>query len=210
VDPTGTDVPDIIPLLQVFAHCYRTGEISPSQSAVRGHTVGDALCAIGQMMAHMGLDDPRLQPSGKLDLRLSHLLSVYNKAVPPPARVKPILLVLIRHTCDLQRQLTHPLGHAIPAMLTLGFFFLLRPGKYAHTDNPDSAPFQLVDVHLMVGCHRLPHRTCPLHELHTATFACLEFTMQKNGVRGEMIGLGRSGNAAFCPVAAIINRVIHL
>jgi hypothetical protein len=106
--------------------------------------------------------------------------------------------------------LTHPLGHAIANMLTLGFFFLLRPGEYAHTDNPDSAPFQLVDVHLMVGCRRLPHRTCPLHELHTATFACLEFTTQKNGVRGEMIGLGRSGNAAFCPIAAIINRVVHL
>jgi len=125
VDPTGTYVPGIIPLLQVFAHRYRTGEISPSQSAVRGRTVGDALRAVGQTMAHMGLDNPRLQPSGKLDLRLSRLLSAYNKADPPPARVKSIPLVLIRHTCDLQRQSNHPLGHAIADMLTLGFFFLL-------------------------------------------------------------------------------------
>jgi hypothetical protein len=161
-------------------------------------------------MAHMGLDDPRLQPSGKLDLRLSRLLSAYNKADPPPDRVKPIPLVLIHHTCDLQRQSNHPLGHAIADMLTLGFFFLLQPGEYAHTANPDSAPFRLMDVHLMVGCRCLLHRTCPLHKLHAATFACLEFTTQKNGVRGEMIGLGRSDNAAFCPVAALINRVVHL
>ncbi len=31
-------------------------------------------------------------------------------------------------------------------------------------------------------------------ELDTATFICLEFTNQKNGVRGELIGLSRSGN----------------
>ncbi len=85
-------------------------------------------------MAHMGFDDPRLQPSGKLDLRLSHLLSVYNKADPPPARVKPIPLTLIRHTFALQRQSTHPLGRAIADMLMLGFFYLLRPGEYAHTE----------------------------------------------------------------------------
>jgi len=41
----------------------------------------------------------------------------------------------------------------------------------------------------------------PLHALNSP---------QKNGVRGEMIGLGRSGNATFCPVTAIIKRVVHL
>jgi hypothetical protein len=102
VEPTGIDVPDIIPLLQVFAHHYRQGEISPSKSKVRGRTVGDALRAIGQMLAHMGLNDPRLTPSGTLDLRLSRLLSAYNKADPPPSRVKPVPLTLLRYTCDLQ------------------------------------------------------------------------------------------------------------
>jgi hypothetical protein len=42
------------------------------------------------------------------------------------------------------------------------------------------------------------------------TFAALEFTNQKNGVRGELIGLGLSGNANFCPVHAIRSRVLHL
>jgi hypothetical protein len=136
-------------------------------------------------MAHMGFDDPRLQPSGKLDLCLSHLLSVYNKADPPPAHVKPIPLTLICHTCALQRQSTHPLGHAIANMRMLGFFYLLRPGKYAHTDNLDSAPFQLQDVHLMEGCQCLAHCSCPFHELYATTFACLEFTTKKWGQGGN-------------------------
>jgi hypothetical protein len=172
--------------------------------------VGDALRAIGQTMAHMGLDDPRLTPSGKLDLRLSRLLTAYNKADPPPARVKPIPLMLLRHTCALHRQSQHPLGHAAADMLTLGFYYLLRPGEFANTDNPESSPFRLQDVHLMVGCRRLNHISCPKHALHATTFAFLEFTNQKNGVRGELIGLGRSGNNSFCPIASLINRVIHL
>jgi len=165
---------------------------------------------VGQTLAHMGLTDPRLTPSGKLDIRLSHLLSAYSKADPPPHRVKPIPISLLRHTCDLQRQPDHPLGHAIADMLTLGFFYLLRPGEYANTSNPESSPFRLQDIHLLVGCHRINHLGCPLHELYSATFACLEFTSQKNGVCGELIGLGKSGNAGFCPVTALINRVIHL
>jgi hypothetical protein len=161
-------------------------------------------------MAHMGLPDPRLTPSGKLDLRLSRLLSAYNKADPPPARVKPVPIILLRHTCAIQRISNHPLGHAIADMFTLAFYFLLRPGEYANTDNPESAPFRFQDVHLMVGCRQIHQYTCPEHELHSVTFACLEFTTQKNGVRGELIGLGRSGDAAFCPVTSLVNRIIHL
>jgi hypothetical protein len=44
----------------------------------------------------------------------------------------------------------------------------------------------------------------------TLTFIALEFTTQKNGVRGELVGLGRSGHPILCPVQAIINIVKHL
>jgi len=145
-------MPDPIPILQVFAHRYRQGKISPSKSLVRGRMVGNALRAMGQTLAHMGFPDPRLTSSGKLDLHLSHLLSAYSKSDPPPHRVEPIPISLLRHTCDLQRQSDHPLGHAIADMLTLGFFYLLHPGEYADTSNPESSPFRLQDIHLMVGC----------------------------------------------------------
>ena len=95
-------------------------------------------------------------------------------------------------------------------MLTLGFFFLLRPGEYASSDNPESTPFRLIDIHLRHIDTRLDHLRVPLQVLHTANFVCLEFTNQKNGVRGELIGMGRSGTPAFCPVQACISRIVHL
>ncbi|MFN9980389.1 MAG: hypothetical protein ACK53Y_10765, partial [bacterium] len=95
-------------------------------------------------------------------------------------------------------------------MLTLGFFFLLRPGEYAKTSNPDSTPFRLCDIHLCQGQRRIPHMQCPIHDLHNAHFVCLEFTTQKNGVRSKLVGLGHSGHDALCPVQAMITRVKHL
>jgi len=210
VDPVALDVPDRISLLQVFAHRYRHGELSSSRTQVRGRTVGDALRAIGQTLTHLGHPDPRLTPAGTIHLRLQRLLSSYNRSDPPPSRVKPVPLDLIRQVCTQNRASVHPLGHATADMVALAFFFLLRPGEYAKSTNPDSTPFRLCDIHLRAGNTRIQHLSCPLNELHTATFVCLEFTNQKNGVRGELIGLGKSGDADFCPVNTTIERVLHL
>jgi hypothetical protein len=38
----------------------------------------------------------------------------------------------------------------------------------------------------------------------------LEITTQKNGVRGELVGLSQSGHPLLCPVLAIIHRIRHL
>jgi hypothetical protein len=210
IDPTLQTTPDPVLPLQLFALRYRRGEISPSKSKVRGKTVGDALRAVGQTLANMGYSDPRLLPSGKLQFRLSRQLAYYSKQDPPPSRVKPIPSGILQHTVTLLRLGNHARAHTMADMLTLGFYFLLRPGEYALTSNPDSSPFTIQDVHLLVGQTRIPHLSCPTEALDRATFVCLEFTTQKNGIRGELIGLGRSGNSAFCPVQAIINRIRHL
>jgi hypothetical protein len=158
----------------------------------------------------MGFQDPRLQPSGKLQFHLSRQLAAYNKHDPPPSRVKPIPSSILLQTISTLRLSTHPRSMTMADMLTLGFYFLLRPGEYAMTTNPDSTPFRLQDVHLCIGQQCLPHLTCPVTSLDASSFVCLEFTNQKNGVRGELIGLSRSGNPAFCPVQACINRVKYL
>jgi len=62
----------------------------------------------------------------------------------------------------------------------------------------------------MVNNRRLHHMTCTDHDLTLVNFLALEFTNQKNGVRGELVGLGRSGHPTWCPVLALINRVKHL
>jgi hypothetical protein len=158
----------------------------------------------------MGYSDPRLLPSGKLQFRLSRQLSSYNKSDLPPSRVKPILTSVLLQTIRILRLADHPRATAIADLLTLGFYFLLRPGEYANTPNAESTPFRSQDIHLHAGPTRLSHLLCPLQTLDSATFVCLEFTNQKNGVRGELIGLGRSSNPTFCPVQSCINQVKHL
>jgi hypothetical protein len=210
IDPTLQHIDDPIIPLQLFAHRYRHGQASPSKTAVRSKTVGDALRSVGQTITNLVFRDPRLQPSGKLNFRLSRQLSSYNKQDPPPSRVKPIPCSILSTTVHNPCLAHHPRSHTIADMLTLGFYFLLQPGEYAQTTNPESTPFRLMDIHLKCGNTPLPHLTCTLAHIDAATFVCLEFTNQKNGVRGELIGLSRSGNPAFCPVQACINRIKHL
>jgi hypothetical protein len=148
---------------------------------------------MGQAFASLGSLDPRLTSSGKLDLRLSRQLSAYKKQDPPPTRVKPIPFPILAQTANL-----------------CYFFFLLRPGEYAYTPNPEAAPFRLTDVHLLIHNRRLHPLTASAQELEQVNYIALEFTTQKNGVRGELVGLGRSGHPKHCPVVALINRVKHL
>jgi hypothetical protein len=94
-------------------------------------------------------------------------------------------------------------------MITLAFFFLLRPGEYTGTAS-DTTPFTLQDVQCWIGQQRLFATNIPLDDLPRVTFVALTFTTQKNGVRGEVIGLGRSGNPVLCPVVALTRRIAHL
>jgi hypothetical protein len=172
--------------------------------------VENALQAVGQTFASLGFPDPRLQPSGKLDLRIHRQLQAYSKQDPPPHRVKPVSLQILLEVITYNLRFNDPHHHTIAQMKTLGFFFLLRPGEYAHTSNPDASPFRLCDVHIMANNVRLNPLTCNKQQLESASHVALEFTTQKNGVRGELIGLGRSGHPFFCPVLATINRLKHL
>jgi len=171
--------------------------------------VENALRAVGQTIAALGSPDPRIQPSGKLDLRLQRLLKAYNKEDDPPSRVKPIPLPVIHHAITICQLQNSAKSLAIADMLLLGFFFLLRPGEYAHSSSPESTPFRLQDVHLFRNHQRLGYATAPVTHLQTATAVALEFTSQKNGVRGELVGLRRSNHPTLCPVVAIINRLLH-
>jgi hypothetical protein len=209
-DPFLSDISDPIPLLQIFAARYRVGTVAPSSAQVKARTVENALRAVGQTFASLGFPDPRLQHSGKLDLRIQRQLKTYSKQDPPPHRVKPIPLQILLEVINYNLRFNDPRHHAIAQMIILGFFFLLRPGEYAHTSNPDASPFRLCDVHIMANNVTLNPLTCIELQLDTATHVALEFTTQKNGVRGELVGLGRSGHPTFCPVLAIINRVKHL
>ena len=65
-------------------------------------------------------------------------------------------------------------------------------------------------VYGWIGGHKLDVATCPLSDLHAATFATLTFTSQKNGVRGETIGHSRSGHPILCLVLSLASRLHYL
>ena len=209
VDPTLQDVADPIPILQVFAYRFRRGVLNTSHRPVRSRTVEGALRSVGQALASVGSPDPRFSPQGKLDHRLRRQLACYSRTDSPPQRVKPIPVPILQHVMAQAHAAGDPVACAFADMICLGFFFLLRPGEYAGT-SPSSQPFRACDIHLFLGTVRLNVATAPAAHLLAATFVTLEFTTQKNGVRGEVVGLGRSGDPLFCPVAAAARRHLHL
>jgi hypothetical protein len=96
LDPLLQHATDPIPFLQVFATRYRR-RTGPTGQPVRSSTVSDALRSVGQTMASMGSRDARKDSTGALDFRLARQFKSYGRADPPPNRVKPIPISLIRH-----------------------------------------------------------------------------------------------------------------
>ena len=209
LDPFLETIEDKVPVLQVFARRLRTGVLSPSKHSLRARSVEDYVRSIGQAFRELGLNDPRLGPDLKQDHRLQRMWRCYTKQDPPPDRVKPVPIQVLRHIMTIAIASNDPVILATADMITLAFFFLLRPGEY--TDSPsDTKPFHLQDAQIFVGPQRLNIATATDAQLLSATFVSLTFTEQKNGVRGEVIGLSRSGNPNLCPVNALVRRVIHL
>jgi hypothetical protein len=68
----------------------------------------------------------------------------------------------------------------------------------------------LESVQLFRGGHRLDLANAMVAQILTSTFASLTFDNQKNGVRGEVIGLSPSGDCLLCPNRAIARQVLHL
>ena len=213
VRPDLRDLPgDPIPVLQLFAHQYRTGRIAPSGRPVRARTVEDALRHVAQTFARLGAPDPRLNSFGDLDYRLQALLQAWRRVDPPPSRVKPLPLSLLRLALRMGAPPDAARTCAVNDCLVMAFYFLLRPGEYAGVPDPLSADdlFRLQDVGLWIGQRRLDPFTSPPPDLLATTFVSLTFTNQKNGVRGETLGHARSGHPSLCPVLRIVSRVLHL
>lgn len=157
----------------------------------------------------MGAPDPRHTWAGEIDFRLQRQLASYEKQDPPPHRVKPLPIQVIRRIVGIALAFDSVSNQAIADMIQLAFFFLLRPGEYTSTPS-DTTPFRFCDVRFRMGAVWLDPSTCPHTQLLEATFVTLTFTDQKNGVKGEVIGLSRTSDQVLCPVRAAARRVLHL
>jgi thiamine monophosphate synthase len=96
-------------------------------------------------------------------------------------------------------------------MAIIGFFFLCRPGE--HTKTKNNTPFQLQDVTLFRNGTAIDWHTMPvadIGDIDCATSAQLMFTTQKNGVKGETMQHGMTGDPHVCPVRALVRRIIYL
>ena len=200
---------DPVILLQVFAERYRTGKIAPRGKPVKYRTVEGALRAVGQAFASVGAKDPRLTADGKTTFRLSRQLRGYSRADPPPDRVKPVPISVMHHSACLAQHHCTIESLAVVSMMCIAFFFLCRPGKYT-APTGSNAPFRLVDVTFYVGSRRVLAVNASEDDLRRVTFVTLTFTTQKNAVRGEVIGLGLSGDPFVCPVLSTARQVRHL
>lgn len=157
----------------------------------------------------MGAPDPRKNTQGQIDFRLQRQYKCYAKQDPPPDRVKPIPFQVIVQVMTIAMAANTPSLLAFADMIVIAYFYLLRPGEY--TSNPsDSTPFRLCDVGLRAEHIPLDVLHGPIPTLDQTIFATLEFTTQKNAVRGEVIGLGKSHHSSICPVLSIVRRVKHL
>ena len=87
---------DPVPILNIFARDYRTGDITPTSSPVRSRTAEDAVRSIGQVLAALGLAEPRYGKDGKIDIRLCFQIRYYTNQDPPPNRVKPVPIIVLR------------------------------------------------------------------------------------------------------------------
>ena len=121
------------------------------------------------------------------------MFKAWKKEDPPPKRVKPVPVQVIRRIAFIAQHSNCEHQKAIADMIILAFFFLLRPGEYTDTStrtrNPDKAPFRLGDVQLFVGNTRLDILRAPAAVLLTATFASLTFNDQNTAFAVRSLAL---------------------
>lgn len=209
-DPYLKSVTDPILLLQVFAARIRDGSLTGNKPVTAG-TVATRLRDVGQTLSLLGAADPRINPSGNLDLRLARQIRHYSITDPPPGRAPPLPLSVLQHivdTCYRSRQLVPHATQACTDLILIAYFFLMRPGEFCETST--AHPFRIGDVALYNQGTRIDINTAPEPALLASSHVLLTFTTQKNGVRGERIGQGCSGDPYFCPVKAVVRRLIHL
>jgi hypothetical protein len=130
----------------------------------------------------MDYKDPWLNEAGKLHPRLAKKQKSYSKVDPPPYKVKPVPIQLVRHSI-LANQ-TNEFQKGLANITITGFFYLLRPGKYTY-NTKENHPFRLQDVSFQLNQQTSNATTVTPSDLNTATKVHLEFRDQKNGVKGK-------------------------
>ena len=213
-----SDVPNDTRLayLLVFGMGYRRH--GQTGRPVRASTVEDALLAVGEGLTHLGTPDPRkATPGGE---RNHPLLTDFYRALAdqddPSTRSYPANLTILRATrqvLDVKHPQAGPANVAVLDLLTIGFFWLLRPAEYLYgSGETRSQAFRLQDITFTLDGSILPYSSSLLNDetLRRLTHATLTFSDQKAGVRGETITHCATTDPFFCPCKALGRIVLRL
>ena len=167
---------------------------------LRDHDNPVPIRAINQAYTCFGSPDLRKDVHGKTNFRLACQMRAYRKQNAPPKRVKPLPITIVLHVLNAAYASNSQGQRAIADMITVAFFYLLRPGEYTGTTTNDT-PFRLRDVTLHLEQKQLTAQAAV--EIEAATAVTYEFTTQKNGIKGERLSYGRSGHGCYCTITHI-------
>ena len=211
LDPYLETKPQKLSFLEVFAVRLRNGTITPSGRPIGSRAVEDYIRSVAEEIASLGAPSLRLDVNGRVVPRLAQLQRAWIKEDPPPKRVKPIPIQLVRHVVH-RANYNDPHQAAVADSIIIGFFYMLRPGEHTLERSPDfDHPFRLQDASF--ARHNTPSvnaATIPLAALPSQTRVYLNFTTQKNGEKDEAITHGTTNDHLLSPVAAVRRRVVHL
>ena len=80
--------------------------------------------SVAQTYLSLGTPDLRLDSGGNIDFRLTRMLKAYAKSDPPPNRVKPVPVVVVRRILIVAHAGNDPLQQCVADMICIAFFFL--------------------------------------------------------------------------------------
>ena len=201
-----------VSFLQVFAHKVRHRRDQASGKPIRAQRVQDYLRTVAQEM-RMGSrwrTDPRYGDHLTQHLELILQRRSYSKSDPPPEKVKPLPVPLIRHACA--NQPNTPQGRATSSALINGYFYLLRPGEYVKSSSApaDAHPFRLQDTTFHAPTGPVNGATGSVARLKQATQITMNFPDQKNQDKDQPITHGDTADPVLSPLKAVLSQVLHL
>lgn len=202
--------------LLVFGMRYR--ETGQTGKPVRADAVEAALLSVGQGITHLGASDPRKSYIGTD--RNHPLLASFIKGLrdedDPTSRTYPVnttIILALLDALDTEDPKWGQTNRHVINLCVMAFFWLLRPAEYTNSlEDGRSQAFRFMDLHFHINGKIYSAPTAPLNDetILQISHTTLEFSDQKNCVRGEKVGHAATDDPFFCPCKAAGRLALHL
>ena len=209
---TASLPPDPIPLLQIFAQRLRAGTLAPAVAL-------SDLAAWKIPSAAWARRTPSWGPWTLGEMRTASSTSASPPSTAlgatqtPPRASSPYYQRSCPKWCTWHVKKI-PKRHEPPpsSSPSVSFSFFVRASIWVSPTTPQTTSFAYVTLPSGSALEPCSITIAPPADLQASasTFVTLTFTRQKNGVRNETVGHGRSGHPHLCPAACLVDRVLAL